>query len=416
MSNQTDELTAVSPVTKQSQPASELKFVITSITIPTQLSSEQFASLIKTANDSGSFNISLEFKSISQNTQKKSKSSSSTIQLTDLSTLTTAIDNRNTIHSVIAGNDSIKNVDVTSILFTSDNKPFSSLLSCSTPIKPTIANDSPSELKLSYSWENSQLDAMVVTPPSIDDNCERPGKDSMSTEQCHVAAERTLIASDCDHSRNADKSKSFNRSHTPITVAKLAVRRNSRNTRRSKVFKFFTQNRRTPKSLFRQSAKKKMSQQNVRYRNDGDPSDNTSRSAFPFTDLGCLPMLTTENVNGFARTENDLYDPNDLDFSFVCEPSTSDIEADALDLGVVVDTDQQVVAQSSADTSKLVITIDRCLSNFEQNTEYVEAHENVKSFPRKLSKSDHLGNTFVRRRCSKFEKITASSKGLTCVS
>lgn len=413
MSNHTDKPLNVSPVTKQSQSISELEFVITPITIPTQISSKQFASLIKTANDSGSFNISLEFKSISQNTQQNPNLSLPTVRLTDLPKLTTAIEKRNTIHSVIADGGSIKNVDVTSMLFASNSNQFSNLLSCSTPIKSTVDDKGEFHVSHSDSLEKCQLNTLIVfnddTTPS-----KTPGKRSMLIENNCRTAERTLIASDRDHSRNVQKSKSFNRSWTPITVAKLAVRRNSRNTRRSKVFKFFTQKRPTPKLLFRHSTKKRRPSQNVRHCNDGVPSDDTDRSASLFADLGCIPLLTTENVNGFShRADTHHHESNDLDFSFVCEPSTSDIEADELDYSAA---NAAQASQLSGDTSKLVITIDRCLSNFDQNTDYIEAQDKVKRFPRKLSKSGCLSNSFVRQSCSKFEKKLCSSNGLTGVS
>lgn len=100
-----------------------------------------------------------------------------------------------------------------------------------------------------------------------------------------------------------------------------------------------------------------------------------------FDALGCEPLLTKENINYFTRNENELSDcsepidwDNNFEFSFTCEPSTSDIgEENEFEFLPIIETQHK---------SSIVI----CAADKSKKTK--QSNYNINSSPFRRSVSD----------------------------
>lgn len=366
----------------------EFKFVITPT--PSTSSMKKFTSLLKTANDSGSFNISLEFKSILQQQPINNKIQSNNEIALIISSDNSAVAADNKVYPVdVIDDDSIKNISDATIItlfaaanHNQSNKQFSNILSCSTPIKsinPIDNNVQLSQNNIDMNGNQNSLTYHSVNclPEHIDDD---------------DLGQQTLNQIDNNNSNYVENDKKINLHFTPInkcngkSLRSLSVRRNHLYSSKStKVLKFFQQKRR---SIFRTSSmkcKKKLLRLGFKS-NGGKQTENKELlncsivvSPSPTKELDCFPLLTQENVKHFYGNDEML--SNELDFSFVCEPSISDVEDDDIQFIQLSTTRKKFPANSS----QLVSIIDKCLSiDFEDNSKHLNKNKFVSNLPLRL--------------------------------
>lgn len=280
----------------------EIKFVITSVVVPQ--STSKFAALIKNANDSETFNASLENKSIC------SKNDLKNIHLGDMS----AVDENDGTHSDVINVNNVNVIGKNTSDISGENEPagtvpmdisnesYTNLEGCvtsSTPVKLIAESDYSETYKLNLHTPPDDASFIDSDPEPIrKDECNNPD-DNSETLKCN------------DDNANGITPKDF--------FFKKPLQSTIRRHKKILQEKFFTHRRKKKSRL--QYEKRSSEYENI-YDSD------SSRSVSPmsrYKELGCKPLLVTENVKRFC--DNAEWDDN-FDFSFVCEPSTSDIEND----------------------------------------------------------------------------------------
>ncbi len=283
----------------------EIKFIITSVAVPQ--STSKFAALIKNANDSATFNTSLENKSIFvkndvNNMHQRDVSmnaNSETINdvsvISDINTPITGEDNSNETIAIDESNDSYTNLK--------------GAVTSSTPVKVVEESNPPDAYKLN-----------LHTPPEdasfIDSDSEPNQQDEGNINLRNYIFDEASDNETLKHSNqkaNIDgmtpKEFSFKK---PLHST---LRRHKKLLNGPRVLKFFTNPRRKKSRL---QHEKRSSECENTY--DSDSSSSTSPM---YIELGCKPLLVHENIKRFY--ENAEWG-DDFDFSFICEPSTSDAE------------------------------------------------------------------------------------------
>lgn len=290
----------------------EIKFIITSVAVPAPQSTSKFAALIKNANDSETFNTSLENKSIFAKNDLKNIHQSDDVSAVDK--------NSGENSDIINIKNVISDADATSItaedhfadaipMDTSYTDLWGSVTS-STPVKVVSENSQQETYKLN-----------LHTPPEdasfIDSDLE-----SIVQDQCNIPLNDVYDGSDNETLKYNNNNVNID-GMTPKEFSfkkplQSTLRRHKKMLKEPGVLKFFTCRRRKKSRL--QYEKRSSNCENVY------DSDSSSRSTSPFSkynELGCTPLLVTENVKRFNQNHEW---GDDFDFSFICEPSTSDVE------------------------------------------------------------------------------------------
>lgn len=274
----------------------EIKFIITSVVVPQ--STSKFAALIKNANDSETFNTSLENKTICAKIELKN------VHRSDVSVDASAGTNSDIINllknvNVISDNAYISGEDhsVETIPMDTSNDSYTNLKSSvtsSTPVKLT-SESSPSE--------TYQLN--LHTPP----------EDASFIDSDHEPVQQLADVSNNETLKYTHDNGTTPKEFTFKKPIQSTLRRHKKLLKEPKVLKFFT-NRRRKKSRLQYE------QRSSKY--DSDSSRSTSPLS-RYHELGCTPLLVTENIQ---RLYDNAEWGDDFDFSFICEPSTSDLEND----------------------------------------------------------------------------------------
>lgn len=265
----------------------EIKFIITSVVVPQ--STSKFAALIKNANDSDTFRTSFENKTIFarndfEHIRKSDESltdAADIIDSTSISTETVPMDISNDSFSQLKGS-----------------------ATSSTPVK-FVERKSMEEYKLDL--HSPPDDASFI--------------DSDLEDECNVVLRRH-IASESD-----DETLKNNPDATPTKFffkkpLQSTLRRHKKMLKKPKLLKFFTNRRRRKSSKLQRSDK-------CSAVDDSDESSRSTSSMSKYSELGCTPLLLTDNINRLYESKYKQTEwGEDFDFSFICEPSTSDVEDD----------------------------------------------------------------------------------------
>lgn len=351
-------------------PPGGIKIIIQSLTMqPTTAGTTKmpFETLIQRANDSGSFDTSLEFKSLPSNRQRKSSKS--------LATGENHFHN-NTIHgfgymdelrrrlSKNVGSDAldlaskkIPFVDKKNVIDTMPKSMCKKLMNstsvmggkrlptCSTPFRPKR----PTQLNL----QTPPADARFI-------DSENESVDGIDGDDALMNVSTTAVESaDEDETQNNTLIKCF--SLTPDAGRRLCTRITSNRSvtsapsspkyeRRTNFLSSFRKNRSSIVSPLEESPLRR--QKNVKIKNSNffnffrstpiasktlTESSNLSETCtrlrqllanaeeFDDTELGCAPLLVQDNVDRHSAEQTIDWDEN-FDFSFICEPSHSDLE------------------------------------------------------------------------------------------
>lgn len=293
----------------------EIKFIIKSVVVPQ--STSKFAALIKNANDSETFNTSLENKSIG------TKIDSNNIHKGEMSTIEPSTNTNSDIINInnvyiVSNNEVISGEDhfSESIHMDTSNDSYSKLKDCvtsSTPVKLSSVTNQSENRSETYKLN-------LHTPPE-DTSFIDSDNESMEPDKCNTTiAVDFYNSTDTETLRNASIGASNAENNINIMTPEefsfkkpqqSSLSRHKKMLKEPRVLKFFTNRRRKKSKL----------------NNDHCDSDS-SRSTSPmsrYNELGCSPLLVTENIK---RIYKNMEWGDDFDFSYICEPSTSDLEND----------------------------------------------------------------------------------------
>lgn len=288
----------------------EIKFIITSVVVPQ--STSKFAALIKNANDSGTFNTSLENKSIFvQNDLKNIHQGGDTS--------TTCTDANSDIINVNKVDVISDTASISGEKHSSEILPMNTSSDSYTNLKGSVTSSTPvKSVSEGGHFEPYRLD--LHTPPEdasfIDSDIE-----PFQQDEC-----KTPLANNVDDNVSDDETLKYNHHNDGLTPKDFSfkkplqssLRRHKRMLKEPRVLKFFTSRRR---KKTRQQHEQRSSRCETVY--DSDSSRSTSPSKY--NELGCKPLLVAENIKRFYKSQEW---GDDFDFSFICEPSTSDLEND----------------------------------------------------------------------------------------
>lgn len=287
----------------------EIKFIITSVVVPQ--STSKFAALIKNANDSETFDTSLENKSIG------AKIDVNKIHQDDVSAVDASVNTNSDIINTNNENDEISgNTYVSGEYHSVETIPMDTSNDSYTDLKGSVTSSTPVKW-MGDGYESETYKLNLHTPPKdasfIDSDHEPNEQDESNTPQAIVlydVLDNETLKYTYDNGSTTPKEFSFKK---PI---QSTLRRHKKMLKEAKVLKFFT-NRRRKKSRLQYYEKRSSNY-------DSDSSRSTSPMS-KCNELGCTPLLVTENVQRFC--DNAEWG-DDFDFSFICEPSTSDLEND----------------------------------------------------------------------------------------
>lgn len=365
-------------------PSGGIKIIIQSLAVqPSTAGTTKmpFEALIQRANDSGSFDTSLEFKSLPPNCQAKATKSR---------TAGAKQFHNNTIHGFgymdelrerlnkNVASDAVdlpskkipffdkKNVIETTPkatgqkLTNSANVTGKRLPTCSTPFRPKR----PTQLNLQtpppdarfIDSENESIDDVVegddalmdVSTTAVESADEDDAQNhtlikcfSLTPDACRrLASNRSVISAPNSpkHERRSNFLSSFRKNRSsivsPLEESPLRRQKNVK-IKNSKFFNFFRSTPVATKSSSTESPN--LSETCTRLRqllaNAEDLDD---------TELGCAPLLVQENVDRHHGAEKTIDWGDNFEFSFICEPSHSDVEIDDDDGGGIEDDQKSI--------------------------------------------------------------------------
>lgn len=353
----------------------EIKFIITSVVVPQ--STSKFAALIKNANDSETFNTSLENKTIFAKNDFKMIHGSDVPVVANVDS-----------HCDITSGNNLSKEDHSAYPMDVSNDSYSNLkgsVTSSTPVKVTDDN-SPMEV----------CSLNLHTPPEdasfIDDDFEVIHQDEVNSPQ----------AANIPNETDDETLKHTNEGTTPNEFSfkkplQSTLRRHKKMLKERGVLKFFTYRRRR-KSRIQYDQRSSKSE-------NGDSSDS-SRSVSPMSkcyELGCTPLLVTENIQRFYQNENMEWG-DDFDFSYICEPSTSDAENDDGNLNSLnISTTQFQPSSSSSCVPTFCITAPEDMSR-----------NSKKALRRSLSDPNRMIDLFDKNVDTNYEDfVSAVAEGTT---
>lgn len=351
---------------RSAHPSVSIKIIIQSLTVQSNASGSTkipFEALIQGANDSASFDTSLEFKSLPLSRQDRAPTSVATnatsfhktvhgfeymeelrqrlnknigTNAKDLPSKTPLVDKKNLIDAMPKTTcQKFKNTtNVTAKRLPKCSTPFRlkrpSQLDLQTPPADARFIDSENE---SVDGENALMDVSTTTVESADDDdaqnqtlvkCFSLTPDSCRQLSTRIAGSRTTtsVPNSPKHKRGGNSMSSFrvNRSSivSPLEESPLRRQRNVK-IKNSSFFNLF---RSTPVVSKSSTENPNLSETCTKLRQllaNAEDSDDT--------ELGCAPLLARENVNQLSREKTMDWSEN-LEFSFICEPSHSDADID----------------------------------------------------------------------------------------
>ncbi|XP_037036459.1 regulator of G-protein signaling loco isoform X2 [Bradysia coprophila] len=281
----------------------EIKFIITSVVAPQ--STSKFATLIKNANDSETFNTSLENKTIF------AKNDFNNINLSVDATIDSKCDIANGNNTSVSEDDHSADppMDISNDSYTN----LKGSVTSSTPVKAT---------------DDSGVQAYTLnlhTPPEdasfIDADFEVIHRDEvnspLATNILNESDDETLKHDNCNNNIEGTTPNDF-LFKKPL---QSTLRRHKKLLKEQGVLRFFT---------YRRRKKSRLQYEQRSTKSEVDYSSDSSRSVSPMSkchELGCTPLLVAENIRRFNEN-GDMEWGDDFDFSYICEPSTSDAEND----------------------------------------------------------------------------------------
>lgn len=350
---------------RSAHPSGSIKIIIQSLTVQSNASGSTkipFEALIQGANDSASFDTSLEFKSLPPSQQDRAKAAANAAPFnktvhgfeyidelrqrlnqkigTDANDLpskrTPLCDKKNVIDAMPKSTcQKLENTtNVTAKRLPKCSTPFRlkrpSQLDLQTPPADARFIDSENE---SVDGENALMDVSTTAVESADDDDAQNQTlvkcFSLTPVACHQLSTRigfnrttTSVPNSPKHKRGGHIMSSFrvNRSSivSPLEESPLRRQRNVK-IKNSSFFNLF---RSTPVASKSSTENPNLSETCTQLRQllaNAEDSDDT--------ELGCAPLLARENANQLNR-EKTMDRSENLEFSFICEPSHSDVDID----------------------------------------------------------------------------------------